>query len=782
MRRFVPPFLCGLALLICAVPVHAQPLPGYQNTLAYSRVKVGENHWKLIGGVELEQTDTKIFADEVELFLDENRAIATGNVVFTQGANRIAADRADFNTATRLGTFYNARGIATVKPPRQRVTPGGVAPPPVAGQDNDVYFFGETVEKIGPKKYKIINGGFSTCVQPTPRWDLTAGEVILNIDHYTILKEPTLNVKGVPLFYLPFPVYYPTKKEDRATGFILPTYGITSLRGQQLHNAFFWAINRSQDATFEHQFFSKVGQEVAGEYRYNYGPLEYGSLNAQLLDQHEVDYLQPDGTTNPVAGSRSFTLFGGLNQSLPGHFRAQANVNYFSSIVSNLSYSTNPAVVSNNQRTFGGNIAGTIGTYAVNAQFNRSEFFYDTTNSGVNGYAPRIAVTRSERPLFDTPLYFSASGEFVDIVQESKTNGTVADTGLTRLDFNPTIRFPFKKWQWFTVNSSLSWRDTYYTKSYDPATVAIDPATGLPATTPVTIDKGLTRQFFTATAQITGPTFNRIWDTPDNGYAEKFKHTIEPTFTISRTSAIDNYAEIVKLEGIDYTAGGTTLTYGVGNHLYAKRRLAPGQPASSREILGVDLTQSYYSNQLSSVFDPQYSTSFTGATPSNFSPIALSVRATPSTSLNTTFRAEFDARYHSLRTVSLSESYNWNTRLQSTVQWSKRYLIPGLSGFDNPQFLDNSINSSVTAHTIDNHFGGTFSFNYDVLNKNLVQEQFSGFYNSQCCGIAFQYQTYNYGNLSSIIGIPSDHRFFLSFTLAGLGNFSPFNGGAAGAR
>jgi LPS-assembly protein len=775
MRRFLSPFLCGLALLAGAVPVHAQALTGFQNTFAYSRVKVGENHWKLVGGVELEQTDTKIFADEVELFLDENRAIATGNVVFTQGANRIAADRADFNTATRLGTFYNARGIATVKPPRQRVTPGGIAPPPVVGQDNDVYFFGETVEKIGPKKYKIINGGFSTCVQPTPRWDLTAGEVILNIEHYTILKEPTLNVKGVPLFYLPFPVYYPTKKEDRATGFILPTYGFTSLKGQQLHNAFFWAINRSQDATVEHQFFSKIGQEVAGEYRYNYGPLEYGNLNASLLDQHDAVYLQPDGTTNPIPGSKSFTLLGGLNQSLPGNFRAQANVNYFSSIVSNLSSSVYPSVANSNQRTYGGNLAGTIGTYGVNATFNRTEYFYDTTNSGVSGYAPRVAITRSERPLFGTALYFSASGEAVDILQESNTNGTTIDTGLTRLDFSPTIRFPFKKWQWFTVNSSLSWRDTFYTKSYDPATVGL-------GQTPVEIDEHLDRRFFVVQAQITGPTFNRIWDTPDNGYAEKFKHTIEPTFTVSRTSAIDNYPDIVKLEGIDSIVGGATqLTYGIGNHLYAKRRLAPGQPASSREILGVDISQSYYSNQLSSVVDPQYSTSFTGATPSNFSPIALNVRATPSTALNTTLRAEFDARYHSLRTISANGSYNWSTRLQTSFTWSKRYPIPGLD----PTFIqqaDHSVSASTTAHTTDNHFGGTYSFNYDVVNKTLVQEQVSGFYNSQCCGIAFQYQTYNYGSLASIIGIPSDHRFFLSFTLAGLGNFSPFNGGAAGAR
>ena len=48
-----------------------------------------------------------------------------------------------------------------------------------------------------------------------------------------------------------------------------------------------------------------------------------------------------------------------------------------------------------------------------------------------------------------------------------------------------------------------------------------------------------------------------------------------------------------------------------------------------------------------------------------------------------------------------------------------------------------------------------------------------------CCGIALQLQTYNYGQFSSS-PIPSDHRFFLSFTLAGLGNFSPFNGALSG--
>ena len=40
--------------------------------------------------------------------------------------------------------------------------------------------------------------------------------------------------------------------------------------------------------------------------------------------------------------------------------------------------------------------------------------------------------------------------------------------------------------------------------------------------------------------------------------------------------------------------------------------------------------------------------------------------------------------------------------------------------------------------------------------------------------------TFSLGGLQSVVAVPSDHRFFLSFTLAGLGNFSPFNGALSG--
>jgi hypothetical protein len=90
-------------------------------------------------------------------------------------------------------------------------------------------------------------------------------------------------VKGVPMFYLPI-LYYPTKRDDRATGFLIPTYGASSLRGQSFHNAFFWAINRSQDATILHDWYSKTGQGIGEEYRYNFGLGNDGNFRSYLLD------------------------------------------------------------------------------------------------------------------------------------------------------------------------------------------------------------------------------------------------------------------------------------------------------------------------------------------------------------------------------------------------------------------------------------------------------------------------------------------------------------------
>jgi LPS-assembly protein len=762
-----PAFCCAIVLVAATASLQGQqPIPGVDNASAGRQERLGENHIRLVDTVELRMGDTEFYADHIEFFIEESRAVATGNVLLAQGDARIAAERADFNTRTKLGTFYDAAGFATVKP--QQARPGAVAVPPVSQQDTDVYFYGDTVEKVGPRKYRITKGGFTTCVQPTPRWMLTSKTVVLHLDHYTLLRDTVFSVKGVPLLYTPI-LYYPTKEEDRATGLLIPTYGASSLRGHSFYNAFFWAINRSHDATFLYDWFSKTGYGTGSEYRYNLGGGSDGNVRVYVLDEDETTYTQDNGTVTTQPAMRSFEVRGGANQFLKGGLRARANVNYFSSVTTMQTYNTNIYDASRNTRSYGGNISGSWGPYSLNVTLNRNEYFYNTTNSGLTGNFPRVTVTRTELPLGRTPLYFSVMGEYAGLLRQTHdTANPAAESNLdvTRLDFLPQVRFPFKKWQWFSVNSSLSWRDTFYTRS-----VASQQSL-------VAVDEPVNRRFFTAQAQMVGPVFNRVWDTPTNGYAEKFKHSIEPFFNIQRTSSIDDFDHIIRIDGTDAIVGGTTqLTYGVANRIYAKRRV--GQTSHAREIVTVQFLQTYYTDQRAAQFDPRYSTSFSGTPPSNFSPVALIVRAFPADNLTATFNADYDTHYGEVRTISANGTYSWAGRLQTTVGWSKKNFIAELPGFNDPARLDQFINATTNVQTPDNRVGGIYAFSYDVLNARLLQQRISAFYNAQCCGVAFEYQIFKFGGVGGA-PVPSDRRFFLSFTLAGLGNFSPFNGAMSG--
>src|SRR5262249_851022 len=148
-----------------------------------------------------------------------------------------------------------------------------------------------------------------------------------------------------------------------------------------------------------HDYFSKTGQGVGSEYRYNFGGGTDGNFRTYFLDQHEATYVLPDGTESTNPAGRSYEIRGGANQLLPGNIRARARVDYFSSLVTSQTFNTNIYDFSRNQRTFGGNVIGAWGTYSLNATLDHSEYFVSQKDSVLSGSWPRIALTRNERPL-----------------------------------------------------------------------------------------------------------------------------------------------------------------------------------------------------------------------------------------------------------------------------------------------------------------------------------------------------------------------------------------------
>ncbi|MEZ5287703.1 MAG: putative LPS assembly protein LptD [Vicinamibacterales bacterium] len=422
-------------LVVAAAPASAQFVPGWV-TRQFTFERIDADRVRLTGEVEIEgekgspNEGQKFFANEGLLNIRTGELTASGNVVFTTPDSRIAAETVVFNTHTKLGTFTNASGSASLgeRGQQDRSMFGTMEP--------DVYFYGQTIEKIGADKYRISRGGFTTCVQPTPRWEIVSNNATVNLHDYALLRNAVIRVKDVPVFYLPI-MYYPIQDDDRATGFLLPTYGRSTYRGSSLSNAFFWAISRSQDATFMHDWFTSRGQGAGAEYRYMVTPQSQGDFRFYRLQEKETE---TNGFVDPAR--TSYRLTSNVTQSLPGGLRGRARLDYFSDIQAQQLYNNNLYQQTFSTRSLGGGVSGAWRGLSVSGSFQRTESFLSTDSSFVSGQAPGVVASFTGQRLGSLPLYVSMNLDATRVIWENRFGGEVADYGLGRVDLLPSIRAP----------------------------------------------------------------------------------------------------------------------------------------------------------------------------------------------------------------------------------------------------------------------------------------------------------------------------------------------------
>jgi LPS-assembly protein len=695
--------------------------------------------------VQIDCDEMQFFADHLENYRASGRVTARGNVLFVSPGNRISAERMEFNTHTRTGTFYVAFGMVTLRD----------APNPslFGSQEPEAYFWGEELHKLGPKKYRLKHGAFTTCVQPTPRWHLVAGTVTLNLDDYAILKNAVLSVKGVPLFYLPI-MYYPIQDEDRATGFLMPIYGNSTYRGHTISNQFFWALGRSQDATLVHDWFSRTGQGYGGEYRYIRSATADGNAQAYLTKEHSFEL-----GGNTVEPRESVKLRGSMREQLPGRIRASAYVDYFSDVTLQQVYNQNIFDASQRSRRWGGSASTQFGGFSLSGNYSNDEYFYGETSSITNGVRPSIQFSRPSTQLWRAPVYVNGSANFTNALRSTLNGTRRTDITMQKWDGGASVRIPFSQLRFLTINTNLGWHATSYSKSNDPRTGALIPVS-------------VFRQYFDWRSEFTGPVLVRVWDRPGSSYAARIKHVFEPSVEFRRTTSVDNVAQIVKLDRDDYKIGGSLETrYGLTNRLLVK---GGDKSATSREIVTMSLQQTHYGDPLLSQFDGSYSTSFLGRPPSNFSPVSFTTRFTPVAASSVDLRMEYDPEISAFQSISIGGSVN-ASRLQAAGTFSRRKLTLAADVFRSDDFVA----GTATYRMASQRLGGTYGFNYDIGRSTWIQQRVLVSYNAQCCGIAVEYQRYNYPSFSRFI-IPQDQRFNISFTLAGIGTFSNFLGALTG--
>jgi LPS-assembly protein len=742
------PLVATLAVVLPADA--AAQIPGWLQK-SFSLDRIDADNFHLIREVEIEgeagtaNAGQKFFADDLELNVRTGELTARGNVVFQTPTARIAADIVVFNTKTKLGTFSNASGSASLgdRGLQNRSMFGTMEP--------DVYFYGQEIEKIGSDKYRINKGGFTTCVQPTPRWEIVSNNATVNLHDYVVLRNAVIQVKDVPVFYLPV-LYYPIQEDDRATGFLLPAYGSSLAMGSSISNAFFWAINRSQDATFFHDWMFSRGNGLGTEYRYLLGPQAQGNLRYYWLDENEAIV---NGQTRNAR--RSQTLQGGLSQNLPLGLSARARVDYFTNVTVQQTYNHDFYNASNSNRTYSGGLSGAWRSLSVNGQFLRNEVFSGETDSTVSGFAPGLLAALSGVQLGRLPLFASVNAETARVLYVENYGETVNDYGLTKMDLLPSVRAPLSTLPFLQVNATASYRTTYYSES-----LAADKRTQ--------IEEPVTRRYGDMSVEVVGPVFSRVF-TPQNALADRLKHVIEPSFSVQRRTTIENQDRIpTRAGGYDRVYGGTTqMNYGLTNRVMV-RKDAEGQPQAGapRELFSVSLRQSYYSDENASLFDNSYSYGYNNRGANAFSPIALVARAIPTMPLAVDYRLEYDPvpdtdTSPKLLGMSLNGILRSSTA-DVSAGWTRQAYTTGSRS-------NNYMQAATSLRFAGSKYGGSAAFNFDIARSTLLNQRYVGFYNAQCCGISVEYQSFNYPNNPSFL-LPKDRRFNISFTLAGVGSFS----------
>ncbi len=699
--------------------------------------------------VEVRCPGVQVFAQEIDYWVSDERLDLRGQVVFQQGGTRIAAVTGQFLRRTQTARFETASGTLQLTDQQLDRTLFGSMEP-------EASFTADLIEKTGPRTYRLTNATFSTCVQPSRRWQIESSTITFTVDRYAIMQNARLQVKDVSVFYVPL-FYFPIREDNRATGFLMPAYGSSTFRGFTLSNAFFWAINRSADATIYHDWFARSGQGMGADFRYvghagSAGNVRFYGINEKAL-------FADDGVTPVTPAKRSYEFRGNLTQALPAGLRLQGSANFFTDITTQQLYQTELSAFTQRSSYFGMNVTGAWGRLRASAQAERNDIYYGTAASSYRTL-PKVNLSVSESPIGRTKVSVGGSLDAIGLVRIPDVDNPEVRDEMFRTDGRVTMRAPVSFGSALSLTTTVSARRTDWNASRDPETGA-------------RIEAPISRQLFEAQVQARGPVFSRIYNMGNNAWLERVKHVIEPSVTVKRTSSFDRFDEVLPLDpSVDLVVGGVTqVSYGISNSIHARVRQGGGAPSAVRQLASLDIGQSYYSDQTAAIYDGLSSTSFGQQNtllppPSNFSPVRLSLNLWPTPTSSGQFGLEYDTRFRAVRSYRASASIN-QAYLDFSGSWSKQQVIPGLQGYDDPRYANHYLSFSSRLKKPGGGASLVYSTAVDILNSRFAQHRFGAFYNAQCCGVAVDYVVVDLSHY----GLRNDKRFSLSFSLAGIGTF-----------
>jgi LPS-assembly protein len=798
-------FLLNLAILH---PLSAQNvvtrdkanMPGTDEIDLGAVTQSDESEWKYLKGAAfVHTTEMSISADEIDFNSDTNWTYARGHVRLEHYASGdiLNADHAEYNIRTEEGKFYAVQGTS---PSKILTSPG------VLTTTNPFYFQALWADRI--KNRYILHKGFITdCKMPKPWWKFTSPQFDVVPGEHAIARHALLIVQHVPVLYLPY-FFRPLGRNPRASGFLTPTFGNTTRFGYMYGGGYYWAINRSYDATYAIQELTLRGQTHTFDFRGK--PNDVSDFNFSL---YKVD---DNGVPGSVAPKGGLISEGGTDFELTGKtqilgFTAKIDYNYLSSYLFREAFASAYSNALNSevrsigymQRHFNDDL------YSLNFVFNRDQLYESVTylfqpkNDVIIQTLPAVQFLGREQQVNKSdslPIFFSfVSSAALETRQESDNTSSglinLNSDAMSRVDVEPRLSSYFKIGG-FSFDPSITVGLTDYGKDYSsnsttfytppsvitPGRNPVYGCGGYPACPPQVVaydvaiqTRNLLRHDADFVLKMSAPTIERIFVPPAWLHmGEKLKHVVEFNATYEDVSGISGVSatgvsevnRIIRLDSTDILSDTNQITFDVTNRLYKK-----GKNGVVSELLNWHLSYARY-------FDPTFGGAVVAGErnvilealemsaytyfyqPRNYSPIESSLIVTPVPFLSFEYRSAYDPLQHKFIDHLFSTTIRrakYSFTVSDTAITSKPLLVPSADQITLGAAYGTSIRRGWNV-------GGMVTF--DLLLNRALFEFGQVTYNTDCCGFSFEIRRFNSYSI-----VPSQDQYLFSFTLANLGTF-----------
>src|SRR6266576_2958137 len=654
------------------------------------------------GNVEILYRNYRLRADHVQYNAKTYEAAARGHVQLDVDTQHLAADSGEFNVKTGVGRFEHVRG--EVKAEHRSNAYILVSPNPLT-------FEAQEVRRIDSRTYTIEHAWLTVCEPNKPNWKFFTSHATVHVDRSVAMVNANFRLFRIPLLYAPYATA-PAGSKLRQSGFLMPEFSDTSLKGLVLGDAYYWAPKDWTDLTLGAEYLSRRGWQQNGEFRAK--PWENVNITAKYFGV--IDRGLPDSTGAPVKqGGHSAQLV--FDSLLNGGWRGVANLNQLTSLTFQLAFAPtfgeavnsevrSTAFLTNNFHGFSANFAAGSYKNFVNAQ---PEVAVILRN------APEARFSSVDQsPWSRVPVYFGMDA-FAGAVHRSDENlvagnvepGIETPSAVERSEIAPRIVLPLHWGPWLGVTTSYTVRTTSY-----------------------------------GAQEIAGKVV---------------------TYSLRRVNQFDHFIRFDEDETLTDT---NEFMYSITQRLF--HRAGDGQ---ADELVSWRVAQKYFFDPTfngalvpgtRNVFQALDSiTPFAFAEePRHFSPIDSDLRVTPGGDYDAQIRLEYDTRRQRLTTAG--------TLLKIRPYQNFNFTVAHFSIDNNNvlQPLANQIRTLIGYGDLNRRgWNASFGMSYDIKQQHLQNQLMQVSYNGSCCGIAIEYRRLALGQ------VRTENQFRVALIIANIGTF-----------